>query len=52
MLPQTRTSTISAIRQDEEQEENITTAAVDPTTKLTSLLEQLVMQVEKLEQDR
>ena len=51
MLPTTRTSMISAIQQDEEQEEN-TIAAVDPTTKLTTLLEQLVVRVEKLEQDR
>lgn len=52
MLPLTRTGSISAIRQEEEQEEGATIAAVDPTTKLITLVEQLVVRVENLEQDR
>ena len=50
MLPLTRTDTILSIRQEEEQEEGTTIATVDPTTKLITLLELLVILVENLEQ--
>ena len=52
MLPLTRAGTISTILQEEEQAEGATVTTVDPSTKLITLLEQLVICVENLEQER
>ena len=52
LLPDGQDSTISSIRQEEEQEEGTTISTVDPTMKLITLLEQLVIHVENVEQDR